>query len=250
MAGYWVGIILLALVIDPVSGLEVYAKSEMIAENGTDVRLSCTFKPNQIVRSTLTVHWSFRPETGRKDGHIFYYTEGNSYAIPGSQFHDRITWDGNVNKNDVSIIINNINFKDNGTYTCNVFNPPDFSETGAEIHLSVVEQGSLPNFGGIIPAVVIGTIAGLLLIIGIVYFVKRKIEDQRNAYIGPVENVLPTEQPLRSSAMSVMEDSMNHSSVGPLQGPVIYAQLDHSGRKHSNKIYKSDSVVYSDIQKS
>ncbi|XP_078416133.1 myelin protein zero-like protein 2 isoform X2 [Cetorhinus maximus] len=184
MAGYWVGIILLALVIDPVSGLEVYAKSEMIAENGTDVRLSCTFKPNQIVRSTLTVHWSFRPETGRKDGHIFYYTEGNSYAIPGSQFHDRITWDGNVNKNDVSIIINNINFKDNGTYTCNVFNPPDFSETGAEIHLSVVEQGSLPNFGGIIPAVVIGTIAGLLLIIGIVYFVKRKIEDQRNAYIG------------------------------------------------------------------
>lgn len=34
-----------------------------------------------------------------------------------------------------------------------------------------------------------------------------------------------------------------------LQGPVIYAQLDHSGGRHSDKINKSESVVYADIRK-
>lgn len=33
------------------------------------------------------------------------------------------------------------------------------------------------------------------------------------------------------------------------QGPVIYAQLDHSGGQHSDKINKSESVVYADIRK-
>uniref|UniRef100_A0A8C5KS49 Uncharacterized protein n=1 Tax=Jaculus jaculus TaxID=51337 RepID=A0A8C5KS49_JACJA len=32
-------------------------------------------------------------------------------------------------------------------------------------------------------------------------------------------------------------------------GPVIYVQLDHSGGYHSDKINKSESVVYADIQK-
>lgn len=33
------------------------------------------------------------------------------------------------------------------------------------------------------------------------------------------------------------------------QGPVIYAELDHSGGQHSDKINKSESVVYADIRK-
>ncbi|XP_078089080.1 myelin protein zero-like protein 1 [Mustelus asterias] len=246
MVGYWAAILLLALVINPVSGLEIYTKPEMIVENGTDVRLSCTFKSNQIVSSNLLVQWTFRADAGGGDLHILYYISGE-LKTPIS---DHFTWDGNINRNDVSIIINNVNFKDNGTYICNVINPPDVSTKPGKTRLIVVEQGSLPKSGGIIAGAVIGAIAGLLLIICIVFFVKRKKEDRRNSYIGSVESVLPAERPLRSSAVSDMEDSMNHSSVGPLQGPIIYAQLDHSGRKHSNKIYKSDSVVYSDIQKS
>ncbi|KAM5237343.1 myelin protein zero-like protein 1 isoform 2-T2 [Ctenodactylus gundi] len=34
-----------------------------------------------------------------------------------------------------------------------------------------------------------------------------------------------------------------------VSGPVIYAQLDHSGGQHSGKINKSESVVYVDIRK-
>uniref|UniRef100_A0A8C9GY85 Uncharacterized protein n=1 Tax=Piliocolobus tephrosceles TaxID=591936 RepID=A0A8C9GY85_9PRIM len=36
---------------------------------------------------------------------------------------------------------------------------------------------------------------------------------------------------------------------GSHQVPVIYAQLDHSGGHHSDKINKSESVVYVDIWK-
>nr|KAF6316280.1 myelin protein zero like 1 [Pipistrellus kuhlii] len=38
----------------------------------------------------------------------------------------------------------------------------------------------------------------------------------------------------------------SHTTVS---GPVIYAQLDHSGGHHSDKINKSESVVYADIRK-
>uniref|UniRef100_A0AC11ARN4 Myelin protein zero like 1 n=2 Tax=Caprinae TaxID=9963 RepID=A0AC11ARN4_SHEEP len=34
-----------------------------------------------------------------------------------------------------------------------------------------------------------------------------------------------------------------------VSGPVIYAQLDHSGGHHSDRINKSESVVYADIRK-
>ncbi|KAM8815469.1 myelin protein zero-like protein 1 isoform 3-T4 [Rhynchonycteris naso] len=34
-----------------------------------------------------------------------------------------------------------------------------------------------------------------------------------------------------------------------MSGPVIYAQLDHSGGHHSDKINKSEYVVYADIRK-
>ncbi|GCC24413.1 hypothetical protein chiPu_0002814 [Chiloscyllium punctatum] len=165
-------------IIHPMSGFEIYAKSEMIVENGTDVRLSCTFKSNKVDQRTLSVYWSFKPGTGGKDQLILYYLAGQSK----SQFPDRIAWDGNINKSDVSIIIKNIDFKDNGTYTCQVINPFDYSKTAAEILLSVVEQGSLPKHS-IIAGAVIGAVVGLLLIIGIVYFIKRKKDGQRNAYI-------------------------------------------------------------------
>lgn len=33
------------------------------------------------------------------------------------------------------------------------------------------------------------------------------------------------------------------------QGPVIYAQLDHSGNKNINSIHKVEPVVYADIRK-
>lgn len=44
----------------------------------------------------------------------------------------------------------------------------------------------------------------------------------------------------------MMVFSQKHLS---LQGPVIYAQLDHSGNKNASSFHKMEPVVYADIRK-
>nr|KAF6413750.1 myelin protein zero like 1 [Molossus molossus] len=56
------------------------------------------------------------------------------------------------------------------------------------------------------------------------------------------ESVSPVKQAPRKSPFDT-------EGLGSHQGPVIYAQLDHSGGHHSDKINKSESVVYADIRK-
>uniref|UniRef100_UPI00398F1A5E myelin protein zero-like protein 2 isoform X3 n=1 Tax=Pristiophorus japonicus TaxID=55135 RepID=UPI00398F1A5E len=177
-------IFLLALAVSTVSGIEIYTKSKMIVENGTDVRLSCTFKSKEIIRDSILIDWTFKPETDGTNLKIFTYLFGNAFPAPGTRFQDRVIWDGNVNRNDASIIITNMNFKDNGTYGCSVSIAPDIAWFPSDIHLSVVEQGSSSKHAGIIAGLVIAAIVGLMLIIGIVYFFKKKKQGQRNGYIG------------------------------------------------------------------
>uniref|UniRef100_A0A8V0Y0N4 Myelin protein zero like 1 n=1 Tax=Gallus gallus TaxID=9031 RepID=A0A8V0Y0N4_CHICK len=52
-----------------------------------------------------------------------------------------------------------------------------------------------------------------------------------------------------SSAASVSWSFQPEGAATRISGPVIYAQLDHSGGQHSDKINKSESVVYADIRK-
>lgn len=52
-----------------------------------------------------------------------------------------------------------------------------------------------------------------------------------------------------SVTASASTGSSRPNAASLRQGPVIYAQLDHSGGHHSDKINKSESVVYADIRK-
>ncbi|ETE66491.1 Myelin protein zero-like protein 1 [Ophiophagus hannah] len=58
----------------------------------------------------------------------------------------------------------------------------------------------------------------------------------------------PVKQAPRKSP-SDTEVLVNSGPIRSHQGPVIYAQLDHSGGRYSDKINKSESVVYADILK-
>ncbi|KAF7250949.1 Myelin protein zero-like protein 1 [Varanus komodoensis] len=60
--------------------------------------------------------------------------------------------------------------------------------------------------------------------------------------------VSPVKQAPRKSP-SDTEGLVNSVPIRSHQGPVIYAQLDHSGGHCSDKINKSESVVYADIRK-
>ena len=54
------------------------------------------------------------------------------------RFKDWVVWDGNPEWYDVSILLWKLQFDDNGTYTCQVKNPPDVDGLIGEIQLSVV----------------------------------------------------------------------------------------------------------------
>lgn len=71
---------------------------------------------------------------------IFYFSNGKGF--PGqAEFKDRVQFVGDINKRDASIQLNPAQFSDNGTYFCDVKNPPDVQGTQARTELRVVLKG-------------------------------------------------------------------------------------------------------------
>uniref|UniRef100_A0A8C5SEB5 Myelin protein zero like 2 n=1 Tax=Laticauda laticaudata TaxID=8630 RepID=A0A8C5SEB5_LATLA len=115
----------------PVAAMETFTPGTLEALNGTDVRLKCTFRSPVPAGPKLTVSWSFQSELKEPLEAV-------------SRFLDRITWDGNVHKNDASVMLHNVSPKDNGTFQCHVKNPPDVDGIIGEIRLSVVLKSECP----------------------------------------------------------------------------------------------------------
>ncbi|MGH0177770.1 UNVERIFIED_CONTAM: hypothetical protein FKN15_077568 [Acipenser sinensis] len=193
----WLGFQLLSWAAVPGTAVDVYTPAELFVENGTDGTLRCTFTSKDLVSSGTSLSWDFHPEGGGDAVSLFHYTGGKPYFGKTPQFKDRVLWVGDLNKKDASITITKMIFKDNGTYSCVVKNPPDIDVKPSSIHLQVVERETRA--------------------------LKKEGSDK--------------------------EDSRCSSPSGPAQGPVIYAQLDHSGKKMSNTVYKTESVVYANIRK-
>ncbi|KAM6384191.1 myelin protein zero-like protein 1 isoform 2-T2 [Alca torda] len=124
-----------------VSAVEVNTPEEIFVENGTDAKLPCTFTSVEVISSAASVSWSFQPEGAATRISFFYYFNGKPYPGKDIPFKDRITWAGDLNKKDASISISNMQFRDNGTYICDVKNPPDIVVKPGEIRVRVVEKG-------------------------------------------------------------------------------------------------------------
>lgn len=71
---------------------------------------------------------------------FFYYHE-KPFPPDRGQFKGHAVWSGNVLKSDGSIKLNNVQYSFNGTYTCQVRNPPDVHGFTSEIRLEVVQSG-------------------------------------------------------------------------------------------------------------
>ncbi|KAF5898242.1 myelin protein zero-like protein 1 isoform X1, partial [Clarias magur] len=166
----------------PVASIEVYTQGEMFVENGTTGLLKCTFKSNEVISSQASVSWSFVPEGSSEStgDTIFYYAGGKGF--PGtSQFKDRIEWAGDLNKKDGSIRVSNMQFADNGTYVCDVKNPPDVSGKASIIKLRAVMKESLPKTSpAVIVGAVIGAIIGVIIIAVVAYLLIRVMRTTRD----------------------------------------------------------------------
>ncbi|XP_028275049.1 myelin protein zero-like protein 2 [Parambassis ranga] len=150
-----------------VSGIRIYTSGDMEAVNGTDARLRCTFHSSSPINpSAVTISWTFRPLGPGREESVFHYQQKPYPPVEGI-FRKRILWAGDVMGRDASIIIREVKFSYNGTYICQVKNPPDVHGQVGEIRLRVVTTASFSELlllalaiGGGIAAIVI-----LLLII-------------------------------------------------------------------------------------
>uniref|UniRef100_A0A8C6NAM1 Uncharacterized protein n=1 Tax=Melopsittacus undulatus TaxID=13146 RepID=A0A8C6NAM1_MELUD len=174
-----------ALTAVKVSAVEVNTPEEIFVENGTDAKLPCTFTSVEVISSAASVSWSFQPEGAATRISFFYYLNGKPYPGKDIPFKDRITWAGDLNKKDASISISNMQFRDNGTYICDVKNPPDIVVKPGEIRVRVVEKDSLPAFPiAMVAGIVIGTVTGLSPLISIVVCLVIRKNNSKKQYSG------------------------------------------------------------------
>ncbi|KAE8287662.1 Myelin protein zero-like protein 1 Protein zero-related Precursor [Larimichthys crocea] len=241
------------LVTKPTSAIVIHADSELVMQNGTTGTLRCTFKSNEVVSSFTSVTWSFQssqPDTqfSNTPHTIFYFSNGKGFPGP-TEFKDRVQFIGDINKRDVSIQLSPTQFSDNGTFFCDVKNPPDVTGTPARTELRVVLRESLPQSN---TTIIVGAVCGalfLLVLIAVAACIVMRVLHNRHDYEGctSLESVSSQAPKPRKKVESSLEGSRSTSPSGPLQGPVIYAQLDHSGSK--NSFHKMEPVVYADIRK-
>ncbi|NXV35816.1 MPZL2 protein, partial [Rissa tridactyla] len=152
------------------TAMEVHTSKEVDAVNGTNLRLKCTFSSSSPVSQHLSVTWNFQPEDQSSHEPVFYYFK-EPYKLPTGRFKERVTWDGNIERNDVSIVIWNLQPTDNGTFTCQVKNPPDVGGTIGEVRLRVVQKVHFSEIHFL--AVAIGSACVLMIIVVIVVIICR-----------------------------------------------------------------------------
>ncbi|KAJ8403726.1 hypothetical protein AAFF_G00345940 [Aldrovandia affinis] len=178
-----------------VSGIKIYTSGEVEAVNGTDVRLKCTFQSSITVQpSSVSVSWNFRPlGPGQHEESVFYY-QNKPYLPTEGRFRKRVIWAGDIMGGDASIMLREVKFIYNGTYSCQVKNPPDVHGIAGEVHLRVVTSASYTEIA-ILAGSIGGGIAVMLMVLGVVLWVRScRRKRQENLERGPQETKAPRER--------------------------------------------------------
>ncbi|XP_069732501.1 myelin protein zero-like protein 2 [Phaenicophaeus curvirostris] len=164
----------------PAAAVEVYTSKEVDAVNGTNLRLKCTFSSSSPISQNLSVTWNFQPEDLSSHEPVFYYMK-EPYKLSIGRFKERVTWDGNIERYDASIVIWNLQPTDNGTFTCQVKNPPDVTGIVGEVRLRVVQKVRFSEIHFL--AVAIGSACVLMIIVVTVVMVcrhrRKKAQEKR-----------------------------------------------------------------------
>lgn len=64
-----------------------------------------------------------------------------AYVDNKGPFRDRLEFVGDPGRRDGSILLKNLEFSDNGTFTCDAKNPPDIGGRPSSVRLLVFEKG-------------------------------------------------------------------------------------------------------------
>ncbi|XP_054885042.1 myelin protein zero-like protein 3 [Poeciliopsis prolifica] len=172
-----------------VSSIRVTTPPELHAAKGDMVKLPCTFTSIANPTSKMRVSWSYTPQTGGSSL-VFFHFSSKAEPPKSGQFAGRIKWLGTPANGDVSISLINATLNDNGTYTCDVTNPPDvFGSPKSQTVLTVTPKAATIRFSDV--AVLLAFIvipSGLItfFLIGRMLCPKKQY-NQSKAYRSPIE---------------------------------------------------------------
>ncbi|XP_006908009.3 myelin protein P0 [Pteropus alecto] len=130
-----------SVVLSPAQAIVVYTDREVHGAVGSRVTLHCSFWSSEWVSDDISFTWRYQPEGGRDAISIFHYAKGQPYIDEVGTFKERIQWVGDPRWKDGSIVIHNLDYSDNGTFTCDVKNPPDIVGKTSQVTLYVFEKG-------------------------------------------------------------------------------------------------------------
>uniref|UniRef100_A0A3B5MSX2 Myelin protein zero n=1 Tax=Xiphophorus couchianus TaxID=32473 RepID=A0A3B5MSX2_9TELE len=157
--------------------ITVYTSWERHALVGSDIRLSCTFFSWRSISEDVSFTWRYRPDGSKDSISIAHFAGGEAYTDNKGVFKDRVEFVGNPKRRDGSILIKNLDFSDNGTFTCDAKNPPDIVGRPSSVRLLVFEN--LPIQAGVITGAIIGVVLGLLVLIVVIYYLMRFLVARR-----------------------------------------------------------------------
>ncbi|KAJ8275874.1 hypothetical protein COCON_G00076260 [Conger conger] len=197
-----------------VNGMTVYTPEELEAVNGTDVKLKCTFQSTAAISpSVANVVWTFRPLDGGSEESVFYF-QNKAYPPSNGRFKGLVVWAGDIAGGDASILLRNVKFTFNGTFSCQVKNPPDVHGLAGDLLLKVVRTASISEIT--ILASAVGGAIGLVLIILAIFVLfkycrrrslERELEmsqwDRKDPTVCDPEDTLP---------LNSIEEVVNYSS--------------------------------------
>lgn len=151
-------------------GLEVSTGKVSVVEamNGSNVLLPCTYS-SCIGIKNLYFNWSYND-----NGTFRKYCEGeipNELVEPNVKvFHDRVEFVGSSKTSNISILLYNITFEDEGDYICFAKNPKEKNRNhSATYTLIVVDQmREVDNTLTVIIVSVLGGVIGLVIIVMVI----------------------------------------------------------------------------------
>ncbi|KAI1903863.1 hypothetical protein AGOR_G00031600 [Albula goreensis] len=170
------GLVILSAAL-PGSCMDVLVAHQLNALNGSTVKLSCTFTScYKVDNSKFAMNWTYQ-ETVNDTATMFMTYKNRMTLLRTDKFEDRVEFVGNLERNDVSVSISDVQLSDEGIYNCYVRNPPDRVQGHGIINLVVITEMPPPRDSTIAVAVgatVGGTLAVLILSMVVLKCIRRQ----------------------------------------------------------------------------
>ncbi|XP_061537482.1 sodium channel subunit beta-2 isoform X3 [Phycodurus eques] len=126
------------------ASMDVIVPSKINVMNGSDIKIPCTFTScYKIDTNKFVMNWTYHESVNDTEQMFLAYDRKKGMvALLPERFGDRVLFAGNLEKNDMSITLLDVQEEDEGIYNCYVINPPDRIHGHGDIKLKVFTERS------------------------------------------------------------------------------------------------------------